>query len=255
MQPKPYVLSSNHWKTVKATDYQVVILPWGATEAHNYHLPYSTDNVQCSYIAEKAAEQIWREGYRPIVLPCVPFGVQSAQLGVKFNINMRPSTQFLVLKDIVESLQAQGLTKLVILNGHGGNHFVQMLRELYLDSPLRLFTLTWYEVVDANKFFDEPGDHGGEMETSVMMQIAPELVLPLSEAGSGRAKRVKVPSLRGGWAWTQRGWLGEVTEDTGAGNPAKADAKKGEAFLAEVIAKFSVLLKEIADADLKNLYE
>jgi creatinine amidohydrolase len=66
---------------------------------------------------------------------------------------------------------------------------------------------------------------------------------------------LKVPSLRGGWAWSQRGWLGEVTQDTGVGNPAKADAKKGEAFLAEVIAKISVLLKEIADLDLKNPYE
>ncbi len=255
MQDKPHILSSTHWKSVKDTEYQVAILPWGATEAHNYHLPYSTDVVQCAYIADKSAERIWRQGYRPIVLPCVPFGVQSAQLGVKFNLNMRPSTQFSVLRDIVESLEHQGLKKLVILNGHGGNHFVQMLRELYLDTKMRLFTLSWFDCVDPHKFFDEPGEHGGEMETSLMMHIAPELLLPLSEAGSGRAKRLKIPSLRLGWAWTQRGWLGEVTEDAGVGNPAKADRKKGEAFLAEVIEKISVLLKEIADADLNNLYE
>lgn len=255
MQSKAHILSSTHWKTVKDADHQVAILPWGATEAHNYHLPYSTDNVQCAYIAEKSAERIASQGYRPMVLPCVPFGVQSAQRGVKFNLNMRPSTQFLVLKDIVESLDHQGVKKLVILNGHGGNDFIHMLRELYTDTGVRLFAVSWYDCADPRRFFDEPGDHGGEMETSVMMHIAPELVLPLAEAGSGKARKLKIPSLRDGWAWTQRGWLGEVTEDTGVGNPAKASAKKGEAFLEEVIGKISALLKEIADADLTDLYE
>jgi len=254
-QKRPYLLASSRWKEIKATEFQLAILPWGATEAHNYHLPYSTDVVQCSYIAEQAAELIWREGYRPIVLPCVPFGVQCSQLGVKFNLNMRPSTQFCVLKDLVESLEHQGLRKLVLLNGHGGNHFVQMLRELYLDSRMRIFTVSWYDCVDARKFFEEPGEHGGEMETSLMMHIAPELVLPLSEAGVGGARNLKVASLRQGWAWAQRGWLGEVTQDTGIGNPAKADPKKGEAFLREVISKISVLLKEVADLDPSNQYE
>ena len=46
-KPRPYILSETTWKTVKSTDYQLAVLPWGATEAHNYHLPYSTDVTQC----------------------------------------------------------------------------------------------------------------------------------------------------------------------------------------------------------------
>ena len=48
---RPYVLSETTWKTVDATPYGVAILPWGATEAHNYHLPYATDNIQAEQIA------------------------------------------------------------------------------------------------------------------------------------------------------------------------------------------------------------
>ena len=44
MSERPYILAETHWKTVKNTPYEVVVLPWGATEAHNYHLPYATDN-------------------------------------------------------------------------------------------------------------------------------------------------------------------------------------------------------------------
>lgn len=252
---KHYLLSETNWKFVKGTDYQLAVLPWGATEAHNYHLPYSTDNLQCSFIAEKAANKIWKEGYRVMVLPCVPFGVQSAQLKVKFNINMRPSTQLQVLKDIVESLEKQDMNKLLIMNGHGGNNFVQMIRELYLDTKVRIFTLNWYDCVNKEMFFDEPGDHAGELETSTLMHIAPHLVSPLEKAGNGKAKKIKINSLHEGLVWTQRGWLNEVTVDTGVGDPRKATAQKGKLYLDAVIEKVSKVLKEIADVNLKDFYE
>ena len=55
-QARPYILAENNWEAVKQTDYQVAILPWGATEAHNYHLPYATDNYQCDYVAAESAK-------------------------------------------------------------------------------------------------------------------------------------------------------------------------------------------------------
>ena len=78
--PKPYLLAETNWKAVQATAYQVAILPWGATEAHNYHLPYATDNYQVEYIVEKAAEKAWANGSRVIVLPCIPFGIQCMKM-------------------------------------------------------------------------------------------------------------------------------------------------------------------------------
>ena len=47
MTPRPWILAETSWKTVAATAYEVAVLPWGATEAHNYHLPYATDVMEC----------------------------------------------------------------------------------------------------------------------------------------------------------------------------------------------------------------
>ena len=57
MPTRPYLLAETNWKTVKDTDYQVAVLPWGATEAHNYHLPYATDNFESQYVAAEAARK------------------------------------------------------------------------------------------------------------------------------------------------------------------------------------------------------
>src|SRR5437868_4459643 len=80
---RSYVLAETTWKTVDATAYEVAILPWGATEAHNYHLPYATDNIQSELVAIRAAERAWNRGARVVVLPTIPFGVNTTQLDIK----------------------------------------------------------------------------------------------------------------------------------------------------------------------------
>src|SRR3954467_8045917 len=114
MTTRPYVLAESTWKTVDATPYEVAILPWGATEAHNYHLPYATDNIQSEVLAIESARMAWERGTRAVVLPCVPFGVNTGQLDIKLCLNLNPSTQALLLADIVHSLEVQGISRLVI---------------------------------------------------------------------------------------------------------------------------------------------
>ena len=127
---EPFLLSDTTWKTVRDTKYEVAILPWGATEAHNFHLPYGTDSYEASHIAAESARRAWNAGAKVVVLPGIPFGVNTGQLDIRLCINMNPSTQAAVLTDVVRSLEGQGIPKLVILNGHGGNDFRQMIREL-----------------------------------------------------------------------------------------------------------------------------
>ena len=79
MSAEPYILAETTWKTVRDMRYDLAVLPWGATEAHNYHLPYGTDNVESEYIAAEAARLAWSAGARVAVLPVVPFGVQTGQ--------------------------------------------------------------------------------------------------------------------------------------------------------------------------------
>src|SRR5436190_1762311 len=167
---RPYILNELTWKTVRDTRYEVAVLPWGATEAHNFHLPYTTDNIETERIAALAA-------------------------------------------------------------GHA-----------------------WYQVVDPKLFFADLGDHAGELETSVMLHVAPELVRPLSDAGAGRARRFTIKALREGWAWAPRQWR-QVTDDTGVGNPAAATPEKGRKYVEAVSAKIGEFLAELAKADTEELYE
>ena len=256
MPKRPYLLTELTWKTVRDSRYDVAVLPWGATEAHNFHLPYGTDNLETEAIAARAAERAWEAGARVVVLPIVPFGVQTGQLDIPLCINMNPSTQGLVLRDVATALggAGQGIAKLVVLNGHGGNDFRQMIREVQPQVSLFLCTVSWYKVVDPKVFFSDLGDHAGELETSVMQHVAPELVLPLSEAGSGQAKRFRIAAFREGWAWAPRKWT-EVTADTGVGNPAKATGEKGQRYVEAVSGKIGDFLVELARADTRKLYE
>ena len=253
MLPRPWILSETTWKVVRETRYEVAVLPWGATEAHNLHLPYGTDNIQTEHLAAESARIAWEAGARVVVLPGVPFGVNTGQLDIPLCLNMNPSTQLALLGDLAAALAGQGVRKLVILNGHGGNDFRQMIRELQPRVDLFICTVNWYTCVDPRPFFDEPGDHAGELETSLMMRIAPALIAPLADAGEGKARRFTIAGLREGWAWAPRRWT-QVTDDTGTGNPAAATREKGERFGDAVSERVAGLLIELAAADLDRLY-
>jgi creatinine amidohydrolase len=251
---RSYILAENNWKTVKETEYTVAILPWGATEAHNYHLPYGTDIIEADCVAAEAARIAWEKGNKVVVLPAIPFGVNTGQFDVKLDMNMNPSTQLAVLGDIVAVLNRQGIFKLVILNSHGGNDFKTMIRELGLQYPkMFLCSCNWYQAVDQKQFFENKDDHAGEMETSVMMYLTPHLVRPLTEAGDGHAKKFSIGAIREGWAWAERKWL-QVTKDTGVGDPRKASAEKGERYFKAVTEKVADFFIEVAKVDSATLY-
>jgi len=252
---RPYILAETNWKTVKDEQYQLVVLPWGATEAHNYHLPYSTDNVEADAIAAGAAHVAWEKGAKVIVLPCIPFGVNTGQFDVRLDMNLNPSTQFAILNDVIETLSRQGIYKLVIMNSHGGNDFRQMLRELGLKYPnMFLSTVNWFQIKEGNAAFEDVGEHAGEVETSLMLYLKPEWVLPLSEAGDGAAKKYKFVAMHEGWGWAERLWT-KVTADTGIGNPAKATAEKGEQLYGLLTEKIGNFLFDVATTDREEFYE
>ena len=253
-QARPYLLAETNWKTVKETSYQVAVLPWGATEAHNYHLPYATDNYQADFVAKKAAGIAWEQGAKVVVLPCIPFGINTGQLDVDLCMNVNPSTQMAILKDLTDVLQRHGIQKFVILNGHGGNNFKTMIRELsFLFPEVFVCAVNWYHSVNWNEYFEDPGDHAGEMETSAMLHIVPQLVRPLEEAGPGEAKKFRFAAFEEGWAYSQRKWT-QVTADTGVGNPYPATAAKGEKYLNACAASIADFLRELAQTPQEEFY-
>ena len=261
-------LSVSTYGVARQHQYDVAILPWGATEPHNLHLPYMTDCILSQAVAVDAAERALKNyGVRCMVLPPVAMGSQNpGQRDLPFCIHYRYETQFAILKDIVASLRHQGIRRLLIVNGHGGNSFKQMIRDLEvpLSSPEgdtkvlksnevpsgavgRAFFIAaaeWFKMAPAKEFFEQPGDHADEIETSVMMHYHPELVR-LDEAGEGRAKSFAIDALREGKVWMPRHWT-LVTDDTGIGNPALSTAEKGRRFADACADGFARFLKDFA---------
>jgi creatinine amidohydrolase len=249
-----WIIAETNWKHVREHPYQVAVLPMGATEAHNWHLPYGTDSYQNEYICAEAGRIAWESGARVGILPNIPFGVQTGQLDIPFCINMNPSTQLALLEDVVESLEGVGVPKLVIINGHGGNDFKQMLRELQARHPtVFLSVVSWYQIPFPKDMFTILGDHADERETSMMMHIHPHLVLPQQEWGDGSDNPNKLTAIREKWAWAQRAWT-QATNDTGSGDPAHSTADKGQRYLAHITQKLADYFIELAAADPKDLY-
>jgi creatinine amidohydrolase len=254
VRPRPWLVAETTWADIRDNPRRVAVLPWGATEAHNFHLPYGTDIHETAAIAAEAGRIAWEADARVAVLPAVPFGVQTGQLDIPFCVNMNPATQAALLDDIARTLEAQGVDRLVILNGHGGNDFRAIVRELQPRVGVFLCVVNWYACVDPKPFFDEPGDHGGELETSVMLHVAPGLVRPLEDAGDGAARPWKIAGMREGWAWAPRQWT-QVSSDTGIGDPAAATPEKGRAYFDAVAARIGGFLAELSAADIADLYE
>ncbi len=252
--PRPWIIAETNWKQVKATRYEVAVLPWGATEAHNWHLPYATDNIQVEAIAAEAGRLAWEAGAKVAVLPTIPFGVQTGQLDIPFCINMNPSTQMAVLEDVIGSLEGVGVPKLVVLNGHGGNDFKQMLRELQARHPkVFLCTVSWFQADRGDGIFDIIGDHADERETSLILHLTPALVLPKEDWGPGTDNPWTLPAMRERWAWAQRAWT-QATNDTGSGDPQHATAEKGARYFERLSHKIGTFFTDLAAADAGEMY-
>ena len=252
---RPYILAKSNWEYLKKTKFDLAVLPWGATEAHNYHLPYSTDVIEADFLAAESARIAWEKGAKLIVLPTIPFGVNTGQPDIYLDINLNPSTQFAILKDVLEVLNRQGIYKLLIFNSHGGNNFKPIVRELGLKFPKMFICFAnWFQALDKSEFFENMGDHADEMETSLMLYLKPELVLPKEKWGDGRERKYKIKAFSEGWIWAERKWS-EISEDTGVGDPRLATKEKGEKYFNAVTEKIGDLLVELCNADLDDLYE
>ena len=255
MKIRPYILAETNWESLKTAKFELAVLPWGATEAHNYHLPYGTDVFESDYISAEAAKITWEKGGEVIVLPTIPFGVNTGQSDIYLDINLNPTTQLAILSDVVETLNRQGIKKLLIFNSHGGNNFKPLVRELGLKYPEMFICFSnWFQSMDRSKYFQEDGDHAEEMETSLILHLRPELVLPKDKWGDGASKKFKIKAFTEGWVWAERKWS-EISKDTGVGNPRYATKEKGAEFFREVTIKMADLFLELCKADVHDLYE
>ncbi len=173
---RPWKLAEINYGVVKLQSYEVAVLPLAATEPHNLHLPYGTDIYEADLVGEKICEAAWNRGAKVVLLPTIPYGTQTNQMQFPLTMNLNPATLSIVLGDLVESISRHGIQKIVLLNSHGGNELKPVLRELYGQTPARLFLCNWYAVFADlyGEIFSEADDHAGEVETSLMLACHPD---------------------------------------------------------------------------------
>jgi creatinine amidohydrolase len=255
-QPSPWVLAEQTHAFVRSQKWEVAVLPFGATEAHNLHMPYGTDNFQVEAIGHKACGRAYEAGARVLLLPTIPFGVNTNHFQVPGGLacSLTPTTLLRILTDIVDSLERQGVRKLVLLNGHGGNELKPLMRELHHRTKVFLCLCDWFRMA-ADLYptiFQKPGEHADEVETSLGLAFFPELVHPaLADAGAARPS--KLEAVNRGWVSITRPWH-LVTTNTGLGDPAAASAEKGRRLMDLLTDRLSRFLSELAAAKMDESF-
>lgn len=88
--------------------------------------------IEAEAVAERAAALAVARGCRPVVLPAIPFGNNAQQQDQAATIHFSTATSLAILRDVGASLGRQGITRLLVVNGHGGNEFKPLVRNLML---------------------------------------------------------------------------------------------------------------------------
>ena len=252
---REWILAEVNYGYVKDNPYEVAVLPMGATEPHNFHLPYGMDIFESEIIGSRVCEAAFKQGARVVMLPPIPYGTETNQMEFPLAMNLNPSTLGLVIRDIVDSLVKHGFRKLLILNSHGGNDFKPVLRELHLKTPMCIFLCDWYGKASADvqaELFEEPGDHAGEMETALALAYIPDLVATDSKTGrliadDGAFNQTRFEAVNQGWVSISRPWH-LLTKSSGVGNPHAATAENGRRLMAALVERISTFLVELAAA-------
>lgn len=158
---------------------EVCVLRWGSCEPHNLHLPYGCDTLTIEKLAEISCQKAIEKGAKVILLPSIPVGYNAEHFKFPLALNFYPTTQISILNDILFSLENHKIYKLVIMNGHGGNHINTLLQEVYGRTKVHIFLIELWRVRRdiTEKLIEEKGGcHAHEEETSTMMYLYPDLV-------------------------------------------------------------------------------
>ena len=251
---RPWLLAELNYGHLKDHPVEVAVLVIGATEPHNLHLPYGTDTIEGTTVASLACEAAHKRGAAVAMLPALPYGTETNMAAFPLAMNLHPSTILAVVRDLCGSLADSGVRKLVLVNSHGGNDFKPLLRELANQTPVKLFLCDWFRALSADvqkDVFEHPEDHAGEMETSFILAVHPELVAKNPDgslaADAGAVRPTRFDAVNRGWVSISRPWH-LLTTNTGSGYPHAASAEKGRRLIEAVVPRLADFLVDLAAA-------
>jgi len=256
-------LRSPQFKTVDASR-AVAVLPLGATEQHGPHLPLSVDTVLVDGVVNAALPHLSAQD--PVwVLPTQALGLSTEHQAFEGTLTLSPETVIALWCEIGASVARAGFKKMLMLNAHGGNVGLMdvVARELRAQHGLLVYSSSWYNLpldeaalAQFSAHEHRFGIHGGEIETSMMLALAPDLV-DMSQAqnfaSSSHERAQRYPVLGNGKS-AKLGWHIQDYNPSGAvGNAGAATAAKGQALVKSAGEQLAVLLRELMDLPLSTI--
>ncbi|MFW6107262.1 MAG: creatininase family protein [bacterium] len=250
----PWRLSELTYRMVRERRFEVAVLPVGSTEAHGLHVPHGSDALHAERVADRCCEAAHAQGAQVVLLPTIPYGVNANLLEFPLTIHVGQSVLDAMVGDVAASLAHHGVRKLVVFNGHGGNAFKPLLRQLYGQSDVFCCLVDWWKVASDHypEIFESVGDHADEMETSVDLALFPDLV-HLEDADDGATRPSRFDAINRGWVQITRPWH-LLTRNAGVGDPRPASAEKGQRVIDLVVERMGRFLKELAEAEMDETF-
>lgn len=238
----------------------IAVLPLGATEQHGPHLPLRVDTALVDGVVE--ASQVHLSADLPVLfLPTMAVGYSPEHAAFPGTLSLKAETIIRLWTDVAESVAASGVRKLLLFNAHGGHTGLMdvVARDWRARLGLQVHSANWYTLpltdaagADANALFSAEehrfGIHAGEMETCLMLALAPHLVR-MHEAQhfhSSAQDRARDFAILGNGKSAKLAWQMQDYHPAGAvGNAAAADAARGQVMLQAAARALAALLSEL----------
>lgn len=258
---------SRYWPQVSARDFAlaqgsglaavtVAVLPVGAVEQHGPHLPLSVDTTLVEGMVASALPHVPAD-VPVLVLPTQQIGLSLEHESYAGTLGLSPATLLALWTEIGACVARAGIKKLLIFNAHGGNVSSMdiVARQLRMQCGLLVYHSSWFNLplngADAAFSAHEHrfGVHGGEVETSLMLHLAPDTVQMqhAQNFASTSEQRAQHYPILGNGKSAKLGWAMQDYNPSGAaGNAAAADAQRGKAVADAVAQSLAALLQEIS---------
>ena len=264
--PKPptgRVASRRFWSQLSSPDFAaldpattVAVLPLGATEQHGPHLSLGVDAVLVDGIVA-AALPLLPAGLPALFLPSQHIGLSPEHASFPGTLTLSSETLIRLWREIGAGVARAGVRKLVLFNAHGGHVGAMdiVARELRAAHGLIVYGVSWFNLplgeagtqfsADEHRF----GVHAGEIETSMMLALAPDQVTMQAARNFGSASQARAADypILGNGRSAKLGWaIEDYNADGAAGNAAAATAAKGQTVVDAAARSLAALLAEIS---------
>jgi creatinine amidohydrolase len=217
----------------------VAVLPIGSFEQHGSHLPLATDTIVACAIAEAVATR-----YELMLLPPITIACSHEHSDFPGTVSISATTLHQVIRDLQTSLEQQGIRRLVLVNGHGGNYVLGNVVQEANVGERRIALLPhrddWTHARKAGGLVTDNHEdmHGGELETSILLHVAPELVRPGYEDADFVVPDRPHLHIVGMAGSAEAGIIGR---------PSLADAEKGRLALEDLAASAAAHLDKFSE--------